>query len=40
MKPIMEYLTKGTLPADEKETKKLRVKAPSFVVDNNILYKK
>nr|KAJ0211271.1 hypothetical protein LSAT_V11C400194160 [Lactuca sativa] len=36
-KPIMEYLKKGKLPADDKETKKLRVKLPSFVVDEGIL---
>lgn len=39
-KPIIEYLSEGKLPPDDKEAKNIRVKAPSLVVDNNILYKK
>lgn len=38
-KPIIEYLIEGKLPSDDKEARKLRVKAPSLVVDNIILYK-
>lgn len=33
----MEYVTEGKLPLDKKEARILRVKAPSFEVDNGIL---
>nr|KAJ0210250.1 hypothetical protein LSAT_V11C400204620 [Lactuca sativa] len=33
----MEYITEGMLPLDKKEARILRVKAPSFEVDNGIL---
>lgn len=36
----MKYLMEGKLPLDDKEAKKLRIKAPSFVMDNVILHKK
>lgn len=29
--PIVEYLTEGKLPSDDKQARKLRVKAPPFV---------
>ncbi|GKA98964.1 reverse transcriptase domain-containing protein [Tanacetum coccineum] len=40
MTPIFEYLTKETLPADEKKARAVRRKSHWFAVINGILYKK
>ncbi|KAI3739893.1 hypothetical protein L2E82_30305 [Cichorium intybus] len=38
--PFMEYLQHGTLPEDDTEARKIRVKAPNFAIIEGNLYKK
>nr|XP_043639375.1 uncharacterized protein LOC122610449 [Erigeron canadensis] len=40
MTPIIDYLTNGTLPADRDQARKIRVKAPQYVLKEEGLYKK
>ncbi|XP_071714822.1 uncharacterized protein [Rutidosis leptorrhynchoides] len=40
MKPIKEYLELGILPEDKKEARKIRIKAPSYKMINEALYRK
>nr|XP_043626210.1 uncharacterized protein LOC122597708 [Erigeron canadensis] len=40
MTPIIDYLTNGTLPADRDQARKIRVKAPQYVLEEEGLYKK
>ncbi|XP_071741277.1 uncharacterized protein [Rutidosis leptorrhynchoides] len=40
MKPLKEYLRSGLLPADKKEARKIRIKAPSYKLLNDRLYRK
>lgn len=39
-KPIMEYLFEGKLLEDDKQYRKIRIKAISFVIQDGVLYKK
>ncbi|XP_071687521.1 uncharacterized protein [Rutidosis leptorrhynchoides] len=40
MTPIIEFLTKGTLPIDSSEVRKIKMKAPMYLLDKGILYRK
>nr|XP_043638087.1 uncharacterized protein LOC122609091 [Erigeron canadensis] len=40
MSPIVEYLTSGILPEDRDEARKIRVKAPQYVLRDEGLYRK
>ncbi|XP_071695302.1 uncharacterized protein [Rutidosis leptorrhynchoides] len=40
MTPIIEFLTKGTLPIDSSEARKIKIKAPMYLSDKGILYRK
>nr|XP_043611701.1 uncharacterized protein LOC122583350 [Erigeron canadensis] len=40
MTPIIEYLTSGILPADKDEARKIRIKAPQYILREEGLYKK
>ncbi|XP_071689050.1 uncharacterized protein [Rutidosis leptorrhynchoides] len=40
MNPIVDYLKDGTLPADSVTAKKVRMKAPMYVIRDGVLYKK
>ncbi|XP_071739243.1 uncharacterized protein [Rutidosis leptorrhynchoides] len=40
MTPIIEFLTKGTLPIDSSEARKIKMKAPMYLLENGILYRK
>ena len=40
MNPIMQYLTDGTLPDDQTEARKIRIKAPQYSVKQGVLYRK
>ncbi|XP_071709193.1 uncharacterized protein [Rutidosis leptorrhynchoides] len=40
MTPIVEFLNKGTLPIDSIESKKIKMKAPMYLLDKGILYRK
>nr|KAJ0216727.1 hypothetical protein LSAT_V11C300147310 [Lactuca sativa] len=40
MTPFREYLQRGVLPDDHDEARKIRIKAPSFAMVNEELYKK
>ncbi|XP_071709087.1 uncharacterized protein [Rutidosis leptorrhynchoides] len=40
MTPIIEFLTKGTLPIDSSEARKIKMKAPMYLLDKGILYRK
>ncbi|XP_023737239.2 uncharacterized protein LOC111885192 [Lactuca sativa] len=40
MTPYREYLQRGVLPDDHDETRKIRIKAPSYAMVNGELYKK
>ncbi|XP_071695212.1 uncharacterized protein [Rutidosis leptorrhynchoides] len=40
MTPIIEFLTKGTLPIDSSEARKIKMKAPMYLLDNGVLYRK
>ncbi|XP_071737067.1 uncharacterized protein [Rutidosis leptorrhynchoides] len=40
MTPIVEFLNKGTLPIDSVEARKIKMKAPMYLLDKGILYKK
>ncbi|XP_071739707.1 uncharacterized protein [Rutidosis leptorrhynchoides] len=40
MNPIVNYLKDGTLPSDSVTTKKIRMKAPMYVIRDGVLYKK
>ncbi|XP_071727914.1 uncharacterized protein [Rutidosis leptorrhynchoides] len=40
MTPIIEFLTKGTLPIDSSEARKIKMKAPMYLLDKEILYRK
>ncbi|XP_071734237.1 uncharacterized protein [Rutidosis leptorrhynchoides] len=40
MTNIIEFLKTGTLPADDKEAKKIRVKAPMYELRDDVLYEK
>ncbi|GKA79940.1 reverse transcriptase domain-containing protein [Tanacetum coccineum] len=38
--PIISYLTNGALPEEQIEARKIRIKAPQYLVKQNILYRK
>ncbi|XP_071714640.1 uncharacterized protein [Rutidosis leptorrhynchoides] len=38
--PIVNYLGNGTLPEDKKEARLVRERAPMYVLENNVLYRK
>ncbi|XP_071695127.1 uncharacterized protein [Rutidosis leptorrhynchoides] len=40
MDPIVNYLRNGTLPEDKKEAHLVRERAPMYVLENNMLYRK
>ncbi|XP_071708821.1 uncharacterized protein [Rutidosis leptorrhynchoides] len=40
MTPIIEFLTKGTLPMDSSESRKIKMKAPMYLLDKEVLYRK
>ncbi|XP_071718964.1 uncharacterized protein [Rutidosis leptorrhynchoides] len=40
MTPIVEFLNKGTLPIDSAEVRKIKMKAPKYLLDKGILYRK
>nr|XP_043639646.1 uncharacterized protein LOC122610749 [Erigeron canadensis] len=40
MTPIIEYLTSGLLPEDKGEARKIRIKAPQYILRDEGLYKK
>ncbi|GKB78110.1 reverse transcriptase domain-containing protein [Tanacetum coccineum] len=40
MDPIIHYLTNGTLPNDPIEARKVRIKAPSYSLKHDVLYRK
>ncbi|XP_071718358.1 uncharacterized protein [Rutidosis leptorrhynchoides] len=40
MTPIVEYLSKGTLSIDSIEARKIKMKAPMYLLDKGILYRK
>lgn len=40
MTPYTEYLRYGTLPEDDADARKIRIKAPNFTIIDGILYKK
>ncbi|XP_071699478.1 uncharacterized protein [Rutidosis leptorrhynchoides] len=40
MTPIVEFLNKGTLPIDSIEARKIKMKAPMYLLDKEILYRK
>ncbi|XP_071728143.1 uncharacterized protein [Rutidosis leptorrhynchoides] len=40
MTPIVEFLNKGTLPIDSMEARKIKMKAPMYLLDKGILYRK
>ncbi|XP_071727500.1 uncharacterized protein [Rutidosis leptorrhynchoides] len=40
MTPIIEFLIKGTLPIDSSEARKIKMKAPMYLLDKGILYRK
>ncbi|XP_071728711.1 uncharacterized protein [Rutidosis leptorrhynchoides] len=40
MNPIINYLKDGTLPIDSVAAQKIRMKAPMYVIRNNVVYKK
>ncbi|XP_071695749.1 uncharacterized protein [Rutidosis leptorrhynchoides] len=40
MTPIIEFLTKGTLPIDSSEARKIKMKAPMYLLDKGVLYRK
>ncbi|XP_071686897.1 uncharacterized protein [Rutidosis leptorrhynchoides] len=40
MTPIVEFLNTGTLPIDLTEARKIKMKAPMYLLDKGILYKK
>ncbi|XP_071718503.1 uncharacterized protein [Rutidosis leptorrhynchoides] len=40
MTPIVEFLNKGTLPIDSIEARKIKMKAPMYLLDKGILYRK
>ncbi|XP_071714411.1 uncharacterized protein [Rutidosis leptorrhynchoides] len=40
MTPIIEFLNKGTLPIDSSEARKIKMKAPMYLLDKGILYRK
>nr|XP_043618825.1 uncharacterized protein LOC122590711 [Erigeron canadensis] len=40
MTPIYEYLVSGILPVDKDEARKIRVKAPQYIIQDKKLYKK
>ncbi|XP_071727830.1 uncharacterized protein [Rutidosis leptorrhynchoides] len=40
MTPIIEFLTKGTLPIDLSEVRKIKMKAPMYLLEKGVLYRK
>ncbi|XP_071695358.1 uncharacterized protein [Rutidosis leptorrhynchoides] len=40
MTPIIEFLTKGTLPINSSEARKIKMKAPMYLLDKGVLYRK
>ncbi|XP_071699317.1 uncharacterized protein [Rutidosis leptorrhynchoides] len=40
MTPIVEFLSKGTLPIDSIEARNIKMKAPMYLLDREILYRK
>ncbi|GJS73363.1 reverse transcriptase domain-containing protein [Tanacetum coccineum] len=40
MTPLLEYLTDGTLPAEVKKARSIRIKSRQYVVINGVLYRK
>ncbi|XP_071727853.1 uncharacterized protein [Rutidosis leptorrhynchoides] len=40
MDPIVNYLRNGTLPEDKKVARLVRERAPMYVLENNVLYRK
>ncbi|GKD93349.1 reverse transcriptase domain-containing protein [Tanacetum coccineum] len=40
MTPLIEYLMKGTLPADTKKARAVRIKARQYAMINDVLYRK
>lgn len=38
MTPIWNYLSRGILPEDKNEARKVRVKAPKYIIQNGILF--
>ncbi|XP_071708705.1 uncharacterized protein [Rutidosis leptorrhynchoides] len=40
MTPIVEFLNKGALPMDSTEARKIKMKAPMYLLDKGILYRK
>ena len=40
MDPIIQYLTTRSLPDDQTEVRKIRIKAPQYTIKENILYRK
>ncbi|XP_071687617.1 uncharacterized protein [Rutidosis leptorrhynchoides] len=40
MTPIVEFLNTGTLPIDSTEVRKIKMKAPMYLLDKDILYRK
>ncbi|XP_071727349.1 uncharacterized protein [Rutidosis leptorrhynchoides] len=40
MTPIVEFLNKGTLPIDLMEARKIKMKAPMYLLNKGILYRK
>ncbi|GJY01717.1 reverse transcriptase domain-containing protein [Tanacetum coccineum] len=40
MTPLVEYLAEGTLPAEMKKARALKIKARQYAMVNNVLYKK
>ncbi|XP_071738805.1 uncharacterized protein [Rutidosis leptorrhynchoides] len=40
MTPIIEFLSKGMLPIDSSEAKKIKMKAPMYLLDKGVLYRK
>jgi ribonuclease HI len=40
MTPIWEFLTSGTLPSEKVEARKLQLKAPKYVIQDGVMYKR
>nr|GEZ18673.1 protein NYNRIN-like [Tanacetum cinerariifolium] len=40
MDPIIQYLATGSLPDDQTEAQKIRIKAPQYTIKEGILYRK
>lgn len=40
MTPIWDYLSSGILPTDKNEARKLQMKAPKYVIQDGVMYKR